>query len=184
VKFLTTELDGLVLIELERLEDERGFFARTFCVREFEEQGLKPEVAQCSVSHNKVRGTLRGMHFQADPHAECRLVRCTAGAIYDVAVDLRRGSKTFLKWVAVELSAENCRSLYVPEGFAHGFQTLVDGSEVHYQMSVPYHAPSARGVRWDDPLLAIDWPLEPTVISARDRQYPDLDPEDGSRTFS
>ncbi len=183
MKFIGTELDGLVVVELERLEDERGFFARTFCSREFEEQKLTPEVVQCSVSYNEKRGTLRGLHFQAAPQAECRVVRCTAGAIFDVAVDIRRGSDTFLKWLGVELSAENRRALYIPEGFAHGFQTLVDGSEVLYQMSRAYHGPSARGIRWDDPSLAIAWPLEPTVISARDRGYPDLDPEDPSRTF-
>jgi dTDP-4-dehydrorhamnose 3,5-epimerase len=183
VRFIGTELDGVVIVELERLEDERGFFARTFSSREFEQQGLAAEIVQCSVSYNKQRGTLRGLHYQAKPQGECRLVRCTAGAIFDIAVDIRRSAGTFLEWQAVELTAESRRALYIPEGFAHGFQTLANDTEVFYQMSRAYHRPSARGIRWNDPSLAIEWPLEPTVMSARDRGYPDLDPGDLSRTF-
>jgi dTDP-4-dehydrorhamnose 3,5-epimerase len=172
--FSATALAGAYLIEPERLEDERGFFARTWCVDEFAARGLNPRLVQCSISFNRRKGTLRGMHFQAAPHEEAKLVRCTRGAIYDVIVDLRPDSPTFKRWTAVDLTAENRRMLYVPEGFAHGFQTLEDESEVSYQMSEYYHAASARGVRWDDPAFGIEWPVEERTISARDRHYPDF----------
>jgi dTDP-4-dehydrorhamnose 3,5-epimerase len=173
--FIETKLTGAYIIEPERIEDERGFFARTWCRHEFAERGLSVELAQCNVSYNPRVGTLRGMHYQAAPDAEVKLVRCTMGAIYDVIVDMRPDSPTFRQWSAAELTAENRRMLYIPHGFAHGFQTLVDGSEVFYQISAFYAPASARGVRWDDPALAIDWPpAERRVISERDRSYPDL----------
>ncbi len=179
MKFLPTPLAGSYLIELEQLDDERGFFARSFCQNEFKAHGLDPVVAQCNVSFNRKRGTLRGLHYQAEPHAEAKLVRCTRGAIWDVIVDLRKGSQTARRWHAVELTEENRRALYVPAGFAHGFQTLADDTEVLYQMSEYYHPELARGVRWDDRTLAIRWPIKDAVISPRDQAFPSLD--DGSR---
>lgn len=170
--FEETGLAGAFVIEPERREDERGFFARTWCRDEFAAHGLNPALVQCNISFNKKRGTLRGMHYQAAPHEEAKLVRCTQGAIYDVILDLRRESATFGRWVGVELTAENRRMLYVPEGFAHGFQTLEDDSEVFYQMSAFYHAESALGARWDDPAFAIAWPLPDPILSDRDRAFP------------
>lgn len=175
MKFTPTPLAGAYLIELEQLEDERGFFARSFCQNEFKAHGLDPVVAQCNVSFNRQRGTLRGLHYQAEPHAEAKLVRCTRGAVWDVIVDLRKGSPTACKWHAVELTAENRRALYIPAGFAHGFQTLADDTEVFYQMSEFYHPELARGVRWDDRTLAIRWPIEQAIISSLDRAFPTLD---------
>ncbi len=169
-------LPGAYLIDLERLEDERGFFARSWCSREFETHGLNPRTLQCNVSFNRTRGTLRGMHYQADPYGEAKLVRCTAGALYDVVVDLRPASPTFMRWQAVELTAESHRMVYVPEGCAHGFQTLADNTEVFYQMSELYRPEYARGVRWDDPAFGIRWPDGERIISARDRSYPDFVP--------
>jgi dTDP-4-dehydrorhamnose 3,5-epimerase len=177
LKFLSTPLAGAYLIEPEQLEDERGFFARSFCQNEFAAHGLEPVIAQCNISYNRKRGTLRGLHYQAPPHAEAKLVRCTRGAVWDVIVDLRQGSPTARRWYAAELTAENRRSLYVPAGFAHGFQTLADDSEVLYQMSEFYHPESARGVRWNDPRLAIQWPVETAILSLRDEAFPLL--EDG-----
>lgn len=171
MKFLPTPLSGAYVIELEPIEDERGFFARSFCQNEFREHGLDPVVAQCNVSFNRKRGTLRGLHYQAEPHAEAKLVRCTRGAIWDVIVDLREDSSTARKWHAIELTADNRRALYIPPGLAHGFQTLEDDSEVLYQMSEYFHPESARGVRWDDPVLAIDWPLPNPVLSRKDQSY-------------
>lgn len=170
--FRETELKGAFIIEPQRNEDERGFFARTWCQQEFIAHGLNPRVVQCNVSFNRHRGTMRGMHFQEAPYAEARLVLCTQGAIYDVIIDLRRESSTFARWVAVNLTAEECNMIYVPEGFAHGFLTLLDDTEVFYQMSEFYHPDSVRGVRWDDPKFQIQWPLVPTVISNRDHSYP------------
>lgn len=172
--FVRTELSGAWLIEPEFISDERGAFARTWCRREFEDHGLNPSLVQCNISINRLKGTVRGMHLQREPHAEAKLIRCTRGAIFDVILDLRRGSETFGRWTACELSDENHRMLYVPEGCAHGFQTLTDNSEVFYQMSREYHADSAAGVRWDDPATAIPWPLPLTSISERDRSWPDL----------
>lgn len=174
MKFTETRLKGAFLIELEPIADERGFFARSWCQREFEERGLDPALVQCNISFNVRRGTLRGMHYQSAPHAEAKLVRCTRGRIHDVIVDLRAESATYCAWTAYELSAENRKMLFVPAGFAHGFQTLEDDCEVFYQMSAFYHAPSARGVRWDDPAFNIDWPLRDPVVSARDAGYPDF----------
>ena len=174
MKFSPTALAGACIIDIEPVPDERGFFARSWCREEFAKHGLNPDLAQCSISFNKKHGTLRGMHYQAKPHEETKVVRCTRGAIYDVIVDLRPESSTFRKWIAVELSADNRRMLYVPPGFAHGFQSLVDDTEVFYQISTFYHPESARGARWDDPAFGIEWPVTKQVISDKDRQYPDF----------
>ena len=165
---------GAFLIAPERLEDERGSFARTFCRDEFLAHGLNPDVAQCNVSFNRRKGTLRGMHYQVSPFAEAKLVRCTAGAIFDVIIDLRESSATFLQHFAIELWSATGKMLYVPEGFAHGFQTLCDNTEVSYQMSQPYAPECARGVRWDDPAFGIAWPADNRIILERDRSYPDF----------
>jgi len=172
--FTQTAVPGAVVIEPERSADERGFFARTFCVHEFAAHGLDARVAQCNISFNRAKGTLRGLHFQRPPHAEAKLVRCTAGRVYDVIVDLRPDSPAFCRHLAIELSARNHTMLYVPKGVAHGFQTLEDESEVFYQMSAPYERDAAAGVRWDDAAFAIAWPLGVSVGSARDRSYPDF----------
>lgn len=174
--FAETDLKGAFIVDPELLEDHRGFFARTWCQREFEARGLNCRLVQCSSSFNKRKGTLRGMHYQAAPHEEARLVRCTMGAIYDVIIDLRPESPTFKEWMAVELTAENRRMVYVPEGFAHGFQTMEENTEVFYQMSQFYAPESARGVRWDDPAFGIRWPAGERIISKRDRSYPDYSP--------
>lgn len=174
MNFVETPLKGAFIIEPERLEDDRGFFARTWCKREFEAHGLNPNMVQCNVSFNRVRGTLRGMHYQAPPFEEAKLVRCTMGAIYDVLIDLRRGSLTFKQYFAVEISSRNFLMAYIPEGFAHGFLTLENNTEVFYQMSEFYAPDHARGVRWDDPTFGIEWPAEVKVISERDRTYPDF----------
>lgn len=171
MKFGATPLSGAYLVELARIEDERGFFARSFCRDEFIAQGLAPAIAQCNVSWNGRKGTLRGMHFQAKPHEEAKLVRCTQGAIWDVIVDLREDSPTRFVSHGVRLDAANRLALYVPEGFAHGFQTLEDDSEILYQMSESYRPGLARGVRWDDPKLGITWPLPDPIVSERDRTY-------------
>jgi dTDP-4-dehydrorhamnose 3,5-epimerase len=176
--FTELKLPGVYLIKPEELTDDRGFFARTWCQQEFRDRGLVSELVQCNVSFNHRQGTLRGMHYQATPHAEVKLLRCTMGAIYDVLVDLRPTSATFRQWTAVELTAHNHHLLYVPEGIAHGLQTLVDDTEIFYQMSAFYVPEAARGVRWNDPIFGIEWPLAVTVIADRDRQYPDF--QDGS----
>lgn len=172
MRFVSLPLEGAFMIELEPLVDERGFFARAFSTEEFARNGLVHSFVQAAIAFNPRCRTLRGMHYQSAPHGEVKLVRCTAGAVYDVVVDLRSNSPTFRQWASVELSAENRRTLYVPEGLAHGYLTLTDGAELLYQMSAPYHAPAARGVRWDDPAFGISWPLEPEVISARDANFP------------
>ena len=172
--FRKTALAGVWTVEPEPLADARGFFARTWCRHEFEARGLDPALAQCSVSGSRRRGTVRGMHFQAAPHAEAKLVRCTRGAVYDVALDVRRGSPTFGRWVAAELTADNHRMLYVPAGVAHGFQTLVDDAEVFYQISEVHHPESERGVRWDDAGAAIAWPVADVTVSPRDAGLPHL----------
>ena len=172
--FTETTLPGAVVIEPERSADERGFFARTFCAREFTAHGLDARVAQCNISFNRAKGTLRGLHFQRPPDGEAKLVRCTAGRVYDVIVDLRADSPAFCRYLGIELSARNRTMLYVPQGVAHGFQTLEDESEVFYQMSAPYEGDAAAGVRWNDAAFAIAWPLAVSVISARDRSYPDF----------
>jgi dTDP-4-dehydrorhamnose 3,5-epimerase len=167
--FTELALAGAFLIEPERREDERGSFARTFCVEEFAAHGLNVAIAQCSVSYNRRRGTLRGLHYQAPPHGEDKLVRCTAGSAFDVVVDLRPGSVTFKRWCGVELSAANHRMLYVPAGFAHGFETLADDTELSYQMSKAQVPAAARILRWNDPAIGVAWPLPPAVMSAHDR---------------
>jgi dTDP-4-dehydrorhamnose 3,5-epimerase len=172
--FEQTAIAGVWLLEPERFEDERGFFARTWDPDEFSSRGLNPAIAQCSVSFNHRRGTLRGLHYQAAPHEEAKLVRCSSGAIFDVALDLRPESPTYKEWYGTELSAENHLELYIPEGCAHGFLSLADASEVHYQISAPYAPEAARGVRWDDPAFGITWPGEVVVMNERDGSYADF----------
>ncbi|KAB2939029.1 MAG: dTDP-4-dehydrorhamnose 3,5-epimerase family protein [Hyphomicrobium sp.] len=173
MRLIETPLHGAFVVEIDKLEDQRGFFARTFCAREFETHGLAPCVAQCSISFNSRRDTLRGMHFQSAPHEEDKLVRCTRGALWDVIIDLRPQSATRNKWFAKELTADNCCAMYVPKGFAHGFKTLRDATEVLYQMSTPFVSGAASGVRWNDPAFAIDWPGGEPILSPRDAAYPD-----------
>jgi dTDP-4-dehydrorhamnose 3,5-epimerase len=174
VIFRETPLPGAFEVECERIEDQRGFFARCWCKREFGVHGLRTDLVQCSISFNRLRGTLRGLHYQISPHAEAKLVRCTMGAVYDVIVDLRPDSGTYLKWFASELTAGNRKMMYIPEGFAHGFQTLCDETEIFYQMS-EYHAREhADVIRWDDTRIGIPWPMPPTVISERDLGGTDL----------
>jgi len=174
MKFQETHLNGAWIIDLDRLADERGFFARSFCQREFTEHGLNPRIAQGNVSYNRQKGTLRGMHLQVSPFQEAKLVQCTQGAIYDVILDLRPDSPTFGKHLGIRLSAEEYRMLYIPEGFAHGFMTLEDHSNIFYLMSEFYVPESARGFRWNDPFFRISWPAEVEVISVRDAGYPDF----------
>jgi dTDP-4-dehydrorhamnose 3,5-epimerase len=165
-------LKDAFIVDIQKMEDERGFFARTFSEDEFEARGLNGRLAQSSISFNKRKGTLRGMHYQIAPNEEAKVVRCTQGAVYDVILDLRRDSPTFKQWEAVELTSENRRMIYVPEGFAHGFQTLEDNSEVMYHMTEFYAPEAARGVRWDDPAFEIRWPAADRTIAPRDQQYP------------
>jgi dTDP-4-dehydrorhamnose 3,5-epimerase len=176
MRFTETKVAGAFLIEPEPIADERGFFARTWCREEFADHGLTPELAQANISFNHRKGTLRGLHYQAAPHAEAKLVRSTRGAIWDLALDLRRDSPTYLAWFGAELGDANRAMLYVPEGCAHGFLTLTDDAEVAYQMSAPYAPEAARGVRFDDPAFGIEWPGEVVVINERDRTYPDFAP--------
>jgi dTDP-4-dehydrorhamnose 3,5-epimerase len=175
VNFLPTPLAGAFVIDIDRLEDERGFFARSWCSDEAEALGLNPSFTQCNISFNRRRGTLRGLHYQVAPFAEAKLVRCTRGSAYDVIVDLRAASSTRFQWFGVTLSAENHRMVYVPEGFAHGFQTLEDGTELFYQMSEAYRPEAGRGLRWDDPALAINWPIAEALVSPRDKALPILE---------
>jgi dTDP-4-dehydrorhamnose 3,5-epimerase len=177
VRFLSIPLAGAYLIEQERHEDERGYFARTWCADELGGRGLENRLAQCSVSFNHRRGTLRGLHYQAPPFAEVKLVRCSRGALFDVAVDLRPDSPTFRKWFGAELTSDNGRALYVPRGFAHGFLTLADATEISYQISVPYHPECGRSVRYDDPFVGVSWPGRVEVLSAADRRCPDVTSE-------
>ena len=176
--FHETELPGAYVIDIEPREDERGFFARAWCANEFAEHGLSTELVQCNLSYNHRRGTVRGMHFQLAPHAEVKLVRCTRGSIYDVIVDLRPDSPSYTRWIGVELTAENRRMIYVPKGFAHGYQTLEDGTETFYQVS-SFYAPGAEGgLRWDDPAIGIEWPhADERVVSEKDSSWPAFRPE-------
>lgn len=174
MRFTEAALPGLHMVDIDALPDERGHFARTFCAREFAAANLPTAFPQCNISFNAARGTLRGMHWQADPFAEGKLVRCTRGAIFDVAVDLRPASPTYCRWFGVELTAENARALFIPAGFAHGFQALADQSEVFYQMTEFYHHDLGRGVRWNDPAFGIDWPIADPILSPRDAAYPDF----------
>ncbi|MES1260467.1 MAG: dTDP-4-dehydrorhamnose 3,5-epimerase [Acidobacteriota bacterium] len=182
--FHETKLQGVYAISLERLPDDRGFFARSWCSREFQEQGLIPALVQCSVSFSAKRGTLRGLHYQAEPSPESKLVRCTRGAIHEVVVDLRPASATFRQWISLTLSAANREMVFVPHGCAHGFLTLADETELFYQMSEFYRPELARGVRWDDPCFGIVWPEEPVVMSERDRGYPDFRSGEGQEQMS
>lgn len=172
MKFTETKLKGAFIIDLEERPDHRGFFARTFCMEEFQEHGLKPTVAQCNLSFNHKKGTLRGMHYQIAPATETKLIRCTQGAIYDVIVDMRPNSPTYLLHIGVELTAENRRALYVPEMFAHGYQTLTDAAEVTYQVGEFYTPGYERGLHYDDPVLGIEWPLPVSEISVKDAAWP------------
>jgi dTDP-4-dehydrorhamnose 3,5-epimerase len=174
MKFTATSLAGAFIVDIDPTSDERGFFARSFCAAEFAEYGLSAAALQCSVSYNVNKGTLRGMHYQAAPHEEAKLIRCTAGAIYDVIVDIRTGSVSYGRWFGAELSAANHRALLAPKGFAHGFLTLADDSEVLYMISSPYAPGSARGFLWNDPQVAIAWPAKPVMVSARDAAYQPL----------
>jgi dTDP-4-dehydrorhamnose 3,5-epimerase len=176
MRFEPLSIPGAFLIGLERFEDERGFFARSFCRREFELHGLTPVAVQCSLSWNRRRGTLRGIHFQRDPLPEAKLVRCTRGAVYDVVLDLRSNSSAYRQWVAVELGAESRNAVYVPGGCGHGFQTLSDDTELFYQMSEFYDPALASGVRWNDPAFGIRWPVDRPIMSERDAAYPDFQP--------
>jgi dTDP-4-dehydrorhamnose 3,5-epimerase len=174
MRFLEAEMSGVRLIELDPICDERGFFSRTFCIREFAAQGLETSYVQHSLSYSAQRGTLRGLHFQAEPHSEVKVVDCAKGALWDVILDLRPKSLTYRKWQAFELTAENRRQLYIPAGFAHGFQTLCNDTEARYLISA-FHAPlAARGVRYDDPFFAIKWPMPVEVISAKDAAWPNF----------
>jgi dTDP-4-dehydrorhamnose 3,5-epimerase len=174
MRLVDTNLPGVYVVEPAPVADERGLFARTFSTDDFDEWGLDPVVAQCSTSFNERDGTLRGMHYQAGAAEETKLVRCTRGSMFDVAVDMRLGSPTYLRWTGSILTADNRRALYVPKGFAHGFLTLEDATEVFYQISEPYQPGTAQGVRWDDPAIAIEWPEQPRVISDRDASYSSL----------
>jgi dTDP-4-dehydrorhamnose 3,5-epimerase len=173
--FSETDLAGAFVIDLEPIEDARGFFARAWCERELAEHELETRIAQCNISYNERRGTVRGMHFQQPPHEEVKLIRCTRGALYDVILDLRRDSSTYAQWTGVELSDNNRRMLYVPRGLAHGFQTLADHTEIFYIVSEFYSPVAAAGVRWNDPTFHIEWPLgPPTAISDKDASWPDF----------
>lgn len=176
MKISPTRIHGVMLVEVEGQADERGLFARTFDAAAFAAAGLPTLWPQCNTSWNARRGTLRGLHYQADPRPEPKLVRCTRGAVFDVAVDLRPDSSTYCGWIGVELAADVRNALYIPPGCAHGFLTLEDGAEVFYQMGESYVPELARGVRWNDPAFAVDWPFAPLVIGARDGAYPDFIP--------
>jgi dTDP-4-dehydrorhamnose 3,5-epimerase len=178
MRFVRLPLPGAFRVELQRHDDDRGFFARTFCADEFRAQGLITEFVQHSVSFNARKGTLRGLHYQADPHAETKLLRCTAGAVFDVLVDLRRSSSTFGRWHAETLTADNHHMLYIPAGCAHGFQTMEDRTELYYEIAPAYVPGAARGIAFDDPSLAIAWPLSDPVVSDADRMRPRLDHAD------
>lgn len=172
MKFESTALDGVWIVDIALRSEERGSFGRTYCQEEFAAHGLHTTWPQCNLSRNTRRGTLRGLHFQAEPEPEIKLVRCTAGAIFDVAVDIRRESPTFGRWLGVELSAATGRALYIPAGYAHGFQTLTDDAEIFYMMGAAYVPELARGVRWDDPEIGVQWPLPPVALSPRDMALP------------
>jgi dTDP-4-dehydrorhamnose 3,5-epimerase len=177
--FTETELKGAFIIDIERREDPRGFFARAFCQREFESHGLKPVIAQANIAHNKIKGTIRGMHFQFPPVAETKAVRCTRGAILDIIVDLRPESPTYLRHIAVELNEDNQRMLYIPERFAHGYQVLRDNTDTSYQVGEFYSPGAEGGLLHDDPRLSLEWPLPVSVISDKDRTWKLLDEQEG-----
>jgi dTDP-4-dehydrorhamnose 3,5-epimerase len=170
--FTKTKLEGAYIIDVEQRRDDRGFFGRIWCRDEMVGHGLNADILQANISYNKYKGTLRGLHYQKEPFAECKLVRCTAGALYDVIVDIRPESPTFKQWIGVELTGENFRSIYVPEGFAHGFITLAPHTSVHYMVTQSYSPGAERGLRYDDPEFKIEWPLEPVLISEKDKSHP------------
>lgn len=172
--FSKTDLAGAYIIDIEPMNDERGFFTRSWCSKEFEKRGLNSDLVQCNISYNRKKGTLRGMHFQLPPHGEVKVVRCVRGAIFDVIVDLRPDSFTYCRWQGIDLNESNRRALYIPEGFAHGFLTLTDDAEIFYQMSSGFVPGSASGIRWDDPAISICWPDQPQCISEKDMAYPDF----------
>lgn len=172
--FKEGRIKGVYLIETEPIKDQRGNFARTFCAREFERQGIEFNIVQSNTSFNKKRGTLRGMHYQDKPHEEAKLIRCTRGSVYDLIIDLREDSPTYKQWEAFEISAENKQLIYVPKGFAHGFQTIEDNTEVTYQMSAFYHEASSKGLRWNDPAFGLVWPLDHPILSVKDHNYTDF----------
>ena len=175
MKFVKTKLEGAFLIEPELVKDERGFFARLWCQKEFAQHGLNPDLTQISIAFNQKKGTIRGMHFQKSPYEESKLVRCTSGATYDVIIDLRPASKTYKQWVSVEITSKGYKMIYVPEGFAHGYQTLEDNTEVIYHMSQSFAPQYYSGVRWNDPAFNIKWPdTENKIISEKDKNYPDF----------
>lgn len=174
MQFHSTPIADVFIVDVEPIEDSRGFFARAWCSREFQEQGLKNTIAQCNLSYNYKQGSIRGMHYQLPPHEEVKMVRCISGAIFDVVIDLRKDSPTYKKWFGAELSAANYKMLYVPEGFAHGYQTLEKDSVVFYQVTEYYQPGAERGVRWDDPVFNIAWPLPLSEISDKDKSYPDF----------
>ncbi len=175
--FTETNVNGVYVIELEKIGDERGFFARAWCEHEFGQHGLNTNIVQCNSSFCKSKGTLRGLHYQRKPHEEVKVIRCFRGAIFDVALDIRETSPTFRQWTAVELTEQNRKMLYVPEGCAHGYISLTDNTEIYYLVSEFYHPESEGGVRWDDPAFGIDWPVRPTVLSDKDRNHPYWDIE-------
>ncbi len=173
MKFTETPIKGAMIIELEKYEDHRGYFARGFCKKEFEQQGLDPHIVQCNFSKSRKKGTLRGMHYQAAPHSEVKMVRCMNGSIYDVIVDLRKDSPSYKRWFGLKLTDENYNMLYIPKGLAHGFQTLVEDSVIFYMVTQYYNQQAESGVRWNDPSFNIDWPLDVSEISEKDQAYPD-----------
>lgn len=174
MKFSPTPLPGLIIVELEPNRDERGFFARVWCRRELEARGLEGRFVQCNLSQSERRGTLRGLHYQLEPHTEAKLVRCIEGRIFDVAVDLRQDSPTFQQWFGMELSAENRTMLFIPKGLAHGYLTLSDHALCMYESSAFYEPNAERGIRWNDPTFSIAWPMTPTVVSPKDQGYPNF----------
>ncbi len=174
--FKETKLKGAYVVELDRIEDKRGFLARSFCQKEFKKNGLNFNIVQSSVSYNKKRGTIRGMHFQTSPYEEAKLVMCVKGELYDVIIDLRKNSPTYGKWFSIKLTETNYKSLYIPEGFAHGFQTLEDNTVILYQMSEFYYPESSRGIRWNDPAFRIKWPMDKFILSHKDKGYKDFMP--------
>jgi dTDP-4-dehydrorhamnose 3,5-epimerase len=176
MRFVGAEIPGVWLIEIDQLVDRRGFFGRAYCDAEFERHGLHTSYPQCNISYNASRGTLRGMHYQNQPAAEVKIVRCTAGAVFDVVVDLRPDSPAYCRWQGFELSAQNRTAVYIPQGCAHGFQTLTDDAELFYMMGAPYSAAHASGVRWNDPAFGIRWPVSDPLLSDKDRLYPDYKP--------